>query len=236
MKNRDAGVLENTGGETIDRRQLLLKAAAVVGGAVAAAALPTQAMATNGDAVLVGQIAAGSTTLPALWGSNVAGGNGVYGYASSHDGVVGVSAAAGRSGVYGQFNTAGGWGVFGRGNNAASRGVQGESTAGVGTFGRTDTGTGVWAECTSTGKALYVNGKAGYRRSGVFTIHSGSQKPKVTVPFGVTSSSKFLVTLQGSPGSGVYFKYAKYYDPTRFRIVLNKKATKACKAAWMVLD
>ncbi len=127
------------------------------------------------------------------------------------------------------------WGVFGESNQAPA----GECRASPLRQGRRRphyAGTGVWAECTSTGRALYVNGKAGYRRSGVYTIAVGSQKPKITVPGGVTSSSKFLVTLQGSPGSGRYLKYAKYYDATRFRVVLNKKASKSCKVAWIVID
>ncbi len=52
MNKTDVEVLETKGDESIDRRQMLIKAVAVFGGAVAAAALPAQAMAANGEPVV----------------------------------------------------------------------------------------------------------------------------------------------------------------------------------------
>jgi hypothetical protein len=58
----------------------------------------------------------------------------------------------------------------------------------------------------------------------------------VTVPGGVTANSKFLVTMQGNPGAGVYVTYAKCSNATSFVIHFNKVCTAAARFAWMVFD
>ena len=64
----------------------------------------------------------------------------------------------------------------------------------------------------------------------------GAKYKTVTVPGGVTATSKFLVTMQGNPGSGVFVAYAKYRSNSEFRVYFNKACTIAASFAWMVLD
>jgi hypothetical protein len=99
-----------------------------------------------------------------------------------------------------------------------------------------ESGVGVNAINNKGGTALKVEGKSEFQRSGVAAVSKGTKSKTVTVPGGVTSGSMFLVTMQGSPGSGVFITYAKYQSATTFRVYFNKACTAAAKFAWMVLD
>jgi hypothetical protein len=149
---------------------------------------------------------------------------------------IGVRGAGGWVGVYGESETPGGVGVRGQTSAASCIGVYGNGTTGVRGTADAASGYGVIAENAKNGVGLKVIGRTNMQRSGLATIAAGQQVVVVTVPGGVSASSKYLVTPQGNPGTGVSIQYAGQYSTWTFRIVLNKPATAACKFAWMVLD
>ncbi len=158
-------------------------------------------------------------------GETWAGGRGVDGFSAANDGVMGVSTAPEKSGVYAYNDDAAGYGVWARGGK---RGVVGLSL--------TAAGTGVHAENAHGGVGLFVVGKTTMQRSGLAAAVAGNKSVTVTVPGGLTAASKYLVTVQGNPGTGVFVAYAKYLSATQFRVYFNKACAKAAKIAWMVLD
>ena len=150
---------------------------------------------------------------------------GVVGFGTMFEGVNGQSFAADGKGVFGYCGEPGGVGCLGSGRMA-------------GVAGYTDyaAGTGVHAENTKGGLGLDVVGKTKLQRSGVAATVVGKAYRAVTVPGGVTAASKYLVTMQGNPGAGVFVAYAKHYSVTQFRVYFNKACTAAVNFAWMVLD
>jgi hypothetical protein len=149
---------------------------------------------------------------------------GVRGRSVLGDGVVGECSSTGlKSGVYG-VNTGQGYGVFGRGK--------------TGVAGETETGIGVLAQASNYyGTALEVQGAASFSRSGVAAVPKKKSYITITVlSLLQTATCKFLVTMQGSPGAGVFVQYAVKTSATTFRVYFNKKTTKTSKIAWMVVD
>jgi len=158
-------------------------------------------------------------------GETTEGGRGVDGFSSANDGVIGVSTAVNKSGVYAYNDDAAGYGLWARGGKAGVVGLAATAAA-----------TGVRAENAGGGVGLSVVGKTTMQRSGLAAVVAGNKSLTVTVPGGVTAASKYLVTVQGNPGTGVFVAYAKYVNASEFRVYFNKACTRAAKVAWMVLD
>lgn len=300
----------------IDRRAAITAAAAAGAGMLASLALPSTALATDSDPVLVGQLATSSTAAPTIDALNNSGGDavngksnatdvsgvygenlngfgvkgtgdtGVWGHSTTGDGVFGEATGVATSGVYGEnwnaygvkgggatgvwgFSTTGD-GVYGATTAVAKSGVYGQnwsaygvkgsgatgvwgfSTTGDGVLGETEAadrsavyaehkgaahGYAVYAKCPAVGKALKVDGKMSFTRSGVSTFPRRKSSIYITVPGGLVSGvSKVMATMQGSAGSGVYISYACRNNATTIKVRLNKKSTRRTKVAWMVID
>ncbi len=168
---------------------------------------------------------------------------GVYGESRSADGagVYGTNLATSGNpkGVYGVSTAQHGSGVYGH-NSAGSdaAGVLGNTTFGYGVLGKATSGIGVSAYATS-GLALFVNGRAAFRRSGRASIPAGKTYVDVTPDGGLASSANVLATLQRKR-SGVFVAAARINYPSagKARIYLNKVAstTSSTPVAWFVLD
>ena len=172
--------------------------------------------------------------------------SGVYAF-NDHASGFGVYARGGHAGV--RAHSSGGWGLHASSAAENAAGIYCANNGATGTgcmaFGgkrglhggaSIAAGTGVYAENIYGGVGLRVVGKTSLERSGVATTVVGYAYKTVSVPGGVTAASKFLVTMQGSPGAGVFVTYAKYLSATQFRVYFNKACTAAAKLAWMVLD
>jgi hypothetical protein len=187
-------------------------------GAVVAAAAPEAAFANVGDTLHVGDDAYGKQTSFQITSNGLSSG-----------GTSIASVLIGRnSDAYPSFpiqgvgsvlwaGPAGSAAIWGESDDVASYGVHAHNTLNAGT-------------------ALKVDGRTSLSRSGAATISKSTSSKTVTVASGVNSGSKFLVTLQGDPGSGVYLKYAKLASATTFKVVLSAKAKKAVRFAWIVTD
>ena len=118
-------------------------------------------------------------------------------------------------------------GVYGLASSASHYGVRAEhyDMEGVALLATNPSGT-----------ALVVDGKAKFFRSGIGLVSKGRASKTVTVPSGLNTRSRFIVTLMSDGGSGVYLKYAGLRNATQFKVVLTKKSTKATKFSWMVTD
>jgi hypothetical protein len=246
----------------LDRRGMLTVAAAAAAGLIGSMAVPGIAAAATGSAVTAGTLSDASNADPGLWGRNnntsPAGGVGVLGVAASGDGVEGHSVIDNKSGVWGHNDAPSGMGVTGDGGfagvwgrSATGDGVRGQSSTatksgvygltgsdtGYGVFGAAlGAGAGVAALAGPTGTALHVEGKASFTRSGVAAVAKNKTYVTITVPSGVATTAKFLVTLQGNAGATVGVAYAKRTAATTFRVYFTKKTTKASHVGWMVLD
>jgi hypothetical protein len=255
------GQIESAADERlVDRRTMLRRAAATAAGLIGALALPATALAATGDPAKAGQESTASAGDPGLWGSNSnlspEGGVGVRGESKTGDGMVAVSQAANKSGIWAKNVASGGAGVTGDGDvagvvgrsttghgtwgwttAAGKAGVYGHNTSptGQGVFGLSTAGTGVLAQ-SNTGLALRALGKTAFSRSGMTFIGKGKASVTISVNGGVTAYTRFLVTMQGSLGTGVYVAYAKAASATTFTVTLNKKATKKAAVAWMAID
>jgi len=167
-----------------------------------------------------------------------------YGEANGTDGtgVWGFSSNATGTGVYGEGSTGvwgfGGWGVFGA-SDATGTGVYGFSGATVpgapahtGVFGYSDSGYGVYARA-ATGTALYVNGKAGFSRSGKVAITAGHSSVAKSLA-GVTTSSLIIAVLQTAKGG--YYLVAAVPAAGKFTVYLNKAAVSTMYVAYFVVN
>jgi len=233
----------------IDRRTMITTAGAVVAGVVGVLALPQVATASTGDPVYAGHTADASGSDPGIYVRNMTdpfGAPGIIGESQSADGVQGFSHGLVDSGVWGKSYGADGAGVIGDGEGV---GVAGRSTGGNGVVGTTggsaaygvfgmntgSSGVGVCARANSGGTALLVQGRASFTRSGVASVAKNRNYVTIRVSDGLTTSSQFLVTLQGNAGSGVGVAYATRTGATTFRAYFTKKTTKSASVGWMVL-
>jgi hypothetical protein len=229
ITERIKGQIQETDEERkLDRRGMLTAMAVTAAGLVGAAALPTTALAAHGDPVSVGVAGNGAANETALWGKNVNAGYwsiGVLGESKQSDGIRAMSEAPGLSGLWAKNVAVGGVGATADGALA-------------GLVGRTPlaTGYGVIA-LGGVGKALKVDGKATFTRSGIATFPKKKNVITVTVPGDLTTGvSMILATMQGSPGDGVYISYAGKNTASTIKIRLNKKSTKKTTVAWFVID
>jgi hypothetical protein len=169
---------------------------------------------------------------------------GVYGEAvgTNATGVWGYSATVNETGVYGEGATGvwgfGGWGVFGA-SNATGTGVYGFSGASVpgapahtGVFGYSDSGVGVYARA-ATGTALYVNGKAGFSRSGRVAITAGHSSISKSLA-GVTTSSLIIAVMQ-TYRAGFYL-VAAVPAAGKFTVYLNRTVPGTTYVAFFVVN
>jgi hypothetical protein len=145
---------------------------------------------------------------------------GVYGFTETDPEVLGTGVWGDSAdvGVYGSGSIGtvgyGFWGVYGE---SASPG-----------------GNGIYAYAPSTDRrALYVDGKVGFRRSGRTTISSG-QSSKVVSLSGVSASSLVFAQL-GSNRSG---RWVRAVVPTtgKFTIYLNTSVTSTTYIIWWVIN
>jgi len=258
-RSEDDAIAETNGKNLLDRRGMLAAAAAATAGLIGTLALPGTAVANSGDAVQVGHTGDATGADTALYGRNSmtpGGGVGVRGDASSNDGVQGFSWGEDNSGVSGKSwgssgigvsgtgpqygvsgQSSGGDGVHGSSSGSGKCGVYGvNSASGCGVLGDTASGTGVMARATSGGTALKVEGRTTFTRSGNSWFPKGQSKVVIKIPGGVSANSKFLVTMQSSPGAGVFLSYVTRDGSTGMKVRLNKASTAKASFAWMVLD
>jgi hypothetical protein len=103
------------------------------------------------------ELAAPVPTGAGVWGTNSAGGPGIYG--SSQSGA-GVRGDGGTYGIFGQTSDASGSGVYGQ-NNSTGAGVRGINvTSGIGVMGQSGTGSGV-SGTSDSGAAIQGSSKNG---------------------------------------------------------------------------
>jgi hypothetical protein len=148
---------------------------------------------------------------------------GVYGYApTAPDPNVSLG-----TGVWGDSPDTG---VYGSG----SIGVEGYGGWGVAGFANGTTGSiGVYAQADLPDRALYVDGKAHFSRSGRATVGAGRSSIKVTLA-GTSSASRVFAVLHSNRAG----RYVRAVVPTTgsFTIYLNTTVTSATYIAWFVLD
>jgi hypothetical protein len=205
--------------EGLSRRLLLTGGIAAVAGIVASAALPAVAAADNGDVAHVGAD---------MWGSQT--GFQITSNGLPTGGTHLASTLIGRnSNAFPEFPVQGIgaviWGTAPIGSSAVFGDAVDTNAYGIHAKHDLDAGT-----------ALKVEGRTSLSRSGIGTVTKKTSTKTVSVPTGVNSGSKIIVTLMGDGGSGVYLKYATLASATTFKVVLNKKATKSVRFSWMVTD
>jgi hypothetical protein len=108
--------------------------------------------------------------------------------------------------------------------------------AGVAYAGAEDLAVGVWAEGQGGHTAFSALGKTVFSRSGSARISKKHSSTLITVPDGLTDSSKILCTLQNYAGAGVTIMYAAKTSSTRFKIQLSHACKKTAHLAWMIID
>lgn len=114
---------------------------------------------------------------------------------------------------------------------AGSNGV-----AGVAYAGAEDLAVGVYAEGQAGRAAFEASGKTVFSRSGSASISKGHSSTLVSVPDGLTASSKILCTLQNYAGAKVMMMYAAKTSSTKFKIQLSTACKKTAHLAWMIID
>lgn len=207
---------ENT--EGMSRRMLLTGGAAALAGIVASAVLPEVAAANNGDVLHVGDNAYGTAT--SFQGTTT----------GTNLGTSVATAMINRNlNSYPSFPVQAFGGLAWSAAPAGSAGIWGDavSTNSYGVHATHD---------SAAGTALKVEGRTSLSRSGMGTVSKGASSRTVTVPSGVDTTSKILVTLQGNGGTGVYVKYAARTSATTFKVYLSKATVRATKFAWIVTD
>lgn len=121
-------------------------------------------------------------------------------------------------------------GVYGSG----SVGVEGYGGWGVAGYANGTGGSvGVYAQADVPSRALFVDGKAHFSRSGRNTIGTG--KSSITINLAGTSSGSRVFAVLHSNRAG---RYVRAVVPTtgKFTIYLNTTVTSATYVAWFVLD
>lgn len=172
---------------------------------------------------------------------------GVYGGSTAGTGVWGATGSQTAPGVIGW---AAGTGVFGAsgGTNTlpdtppVKTGVYGyaaQDASANGVYGRSTTGTGVYARADAGGTALKVAGKALFSRAGKATVTKGRSYVDITVPGVLTSHSVIHATLQYyRTGVAVAGVRPNYPSTGQARIYLTKVAstTSSTFVGWFVVD
>jgi hypothetical protein len=229
-------------GATHSRRQLILGAASAVGVAAAAsAARITDAAATQGSPVLLGQDNTGATSRTGVFVSGNTEGATLADSNVSGKGNVGVYGYGRDAGVHGESSDPNGNGVTGVATGFG-HGVQGSSSGsgGAGVWGNAAVGApvgdvGVVAIAAWPATALQVVGMAMFDRSGSVQIAAPAKSAVVNVQ--LTSSSLVLATVQNSVGSSVAY-VAPNVAARSFTVVLNKAPAsgKTARVAWFVVN
>lgn len=156
--------------------------------------------------------------------------------------MVGSSGSASASGVYGHTESQG-YGVAGRSNSPAlnsgsgAASTLGDNTAnGVGVWGRSAHGTGVYAEAVNTDAISFrANGVTRFARSGRLTIPAGTSSIQKT---GIRIDGRTLVlaTLQ-QDRPGVYVRSAvPSASGDSFTIRLNQAVATPTQVGWFLVN
>jgi hypothetical protein len=163
-------------------------------------------------------------------------GEGVHGTSSGSNGVAGSSGSNVASGVYGE-NTAGGAGTYGRSNDLRGNGAFGESAAGTGVQGTTDTGIGVRARSTGGGTALRADGRVIFSTSGLTAVAIGSKSRSIPAGFDLLATSRILCTIESNQAGLAIQRITKNSSMDRFTVYLSAalSAGKTAKVAWFVI-
>jgi len=202
-------------------RRAVLAAAAAGAAALAAEAIaaPTRALAANGDPLTVGGSFSGSSTTKIAT-------TGADSFEGSSDAGAGVTGFTARGkGVYGYTSAGRGAGVVGE-----NRGNHGMGTLGGPTIA-------VHATQGNASFALWVDGRAGFSRSGVLRILPGKHMGAVTgVP--VTASTCVLATLQTYRSGVAIAAVVPQVGADRINVYLTKPATGsgATWVAWFAFE
>lgn len=205
-------------GEGVSRRALLTTGIAAAAGIVASAVVPDIAAADNGGTLQIGGVNTGTET--------------TYVSSNTGDSTSGTQLATivlgNLAGTYPTYPMQGVYSTVWSPAPAGSSAIKGEAT--------TAGNIGVEATNDAGATALKVRGRTSLSRSGQAWIGTGKTNVSVTVPTGVSTSSKILVTLQSDGGSGVYLKYAARTGGSTFKVYLTKAAARAVKFSWMITD
>ncbi len=206
------------------RRSLLAAGAAAVTGAVAAAvARPLDAVAANGDPVILGTVNQATATTEV---SSIGGDPALNVVAEA---AVGIR-AMGTEGVIGQ---GGHTGVHGMGDHY---GVLGHSfDFGIGVRGESDDPDSIGVEAASLhGLALHVVGAASFSHSGKFTVPAGRTYATKVAP--VRAGTLMMAMLQSNE-SGVWIRAAvASASGGRFNVYFNKALTSSATVGWIAFD
>jgi len=212
----DSKGMEAAAPAVISRREAIIGALALAAGSLIAAK-PERALAANGQTLTAGgMVYTSAETILHLTPT-----------ASDTSGIR-SSAIFNRFGISGDGVVQGVYGAVQPGAGTGSVGVVGMAWA-SGLIGMQA------QHYQPGGTALKVEGKVELSRSGRTTLSKGHSTRTVTVASGVGTTALILVTLQSSPGSGVYLKYARRTSATTFKVYLNKAATATTTFAWMIV-
>jgi len=150
------------------------------------------------------------------------GGDGVYGEGSEN----GVHAQGGTFGVFADGDD---YGVYGRGHN-------------YGVFGQAQNSTGIGVAAsasTPSGRALSVQGKAEFSRSGKAVVPGTAASPRsfvVVAGLALSTKSLVLVTPQAAIAGVFVIGVVPNVADGKVRIVLNKAVTVSYPVAWFVIE
>jgi hypothetical protein len=234
--------------EPLRSRRAVLTGAAAGAAAVAAQAIGSPAQAADGDPLILGEENSASTktvlTVEAAGTSDAAVevtntgacGTGLVARSTRESGV-GLIGMGGTTSVSGTSRHPNGPGVYGECNTGSSndRGIVGRAAVGQGVAGYTDTGTGLFGTAFQGGKALEINGRAFFSRSGQLSIPA-KKTSVIKTGVALTSESLVLATLQENI-KGVWIKAAvPNVAENSFEIFLNKKPKRTVTVAWFIVN
>ncbi|MFI5226266.1 MAG: hypothetical protein ACHQ3P_06280 [Candidatus Limnocylindrales bacterium] len=149
---------------------------------------------------------------------------GVYGFVDQ----TGLPSGFIATGVWGD-SADGGEGVYGSGGT----GVVGVGGWGMYGWSNASGGVGVYADSTSPAKALVVNGKAHFSRSG--KLKFGSKSTSVAKAVTGLTSAAMIIAVLNTNRSGVYVR-AAVAATGKFTVYLNKAPGATVYAAYLILD
>ena len=142
-------------------------------------------------------------------------------------GVAGIGLGAGSRGVYGTNDQGGGVGVLGESAGARGVGVRGTANP---------IGIGVLADAPATATALSVQGINRFTQAGRGSFAPGERRHVLT-NLNVTGRSGILVTLNSSPGAGVYLESARVNPAMKKGILtLSRVPAAAIEFTYFIVD